>query len=202
MKVPNKYAMMGATNQLLPQIYALNNSIWHNADTSSTRQNGTKYFSQCQSMKSSFIRPCFIFDFPTVPQAATLLVPFARLQRRCLFPLSVSPLLEWESSRRSLLDISLWAMTWAMNEKQRERPENINHGATYGNGRLSIPSDSAIKGGREGEKEGRKQMRESGGERWVMEDKKWKKRRKEERNREQMRSEGWRKSHVKTRISH
>lgn len=37
-----------------------------------------------------------------------------------------------------------------MNEKRRERPENINHGATYGNRRLSIPSHSVIKGGREG----------------------------------------------------
>lgn len=37
-----------------------------------------------------------------------------------------------------------------MNEKQRERPENINHGATYGNRRLSIPSHSVIKGGKGG----------------------------------------------------
>lgn len=42
-----------------------------------------------------------------------------------------------------------------MNEKQRERPENINHKATYGNRRLSIPSHSVIKR-REGEKEMRK----------------------------------------------
>lgn len=34
-----------------------------------------------------------------------------------------------------------------MNEKQRERPENINHGATYGNRRLSILSHSVIKVG-------------------------------------------------------
>ena len=40
-----------------------------------------------------------------------------------------------------------------MNEKQRERPESINHGATYGNRRLSIPSHSVIKGGREGGEE-------------------------------------------------
>lgn len=32
-----------------------------------------------------------------------------------------------------------------MNEKQRERPENINHRGTYGNRRLSIPSHAVIK---------------------------------------------------------
>lgn len=40
-----------------------------------------------------------------------------------------------------------------MNEKQREGPENINHGATYGNRRLSIPSHSVIKAGRDGGEE-------------------------------------------------
>lgn len=50
-----------------------------------------------------------------------------------------------------------------MNKKQRDRPENINHGATYGNRRLSIPSHSVIKGGREGCKE-REREREKNGE--------------------------------------
>lgn len=49
-----------------------------------------------------------------------------------------------------------------MNEKQRERPENINHGATYGNRRLSIPSHSVIKGGREGSEEEGKRIRRRG----------------------------------------
>lgn len=40
-----------------------------------------------------------------------------------------------------------------MNEKQRERLENINHGATYGNRRLSIPSHSVIKGGNKRDEE-------------------------------------------------
>lgn len=40
-----------------------------------------------------------------------------------------------------------------MNEKQRERPENINHGATYGNRWLSILLHFVIKAGREGSEE-------------------------------------------------
>lgn len=52
-----------------------------------------------------------------------------------------------------------------MNEKQRERPENINHGATYGNRRLSILPHPVIKARREGNKEDGKQVkkRECGG---------------------------------------
>lgn len=46
-----------------------------------------------------------------------------------------------------------------MNEKQRERPENINHGATYGNRRLSILSHPVIKARREGSKEDGKQLK-------------------------------------------
>lgn len=42
-----------------------------------------------------------------------------------------------------------------MNEKQRERPENINHGATYVNGRLSIPSHPEIRAARGGGREER-----------------------------------------------
>lgn len=54
-----------------------------------------------------------------------------------------------------------------MNEKQRARPESINHGATYVNGRLSIPSHPEIKAA--GEERGSKE--EWGGEEGGMEKK-------------------------------
>lgn len=49
-----------------------------------------------------------------------------------------------------------------MNEKQRERLENINHGATYGNRWLSVPLHSVIKRGRSGEGEEKRIKRREG----------------------------------------
>lgn len=100
--VPNKYAMIGATNQLLPQIYVLNNSIWHNADTCSARQKGTKYFNQCPSTKNSFPSPWFIFDFPTAKHLSScplLDLSISIFPSKC--PFLLPSFLKWKSSGRS-----------------------------------------------------------------------------------------------------